>query len=116
MAQLPAAERTTTTPATPNLAPDWTVQAADTIESVVDSIKSKTAVPLQTVARGLVYGIVAGVMGLAILVLVTVALVRVLVIAYDEVGAGVWAAHLTLGGLFTLLGLFFWSKRKPKES
>jgi hypothetical protein len=104
------------TPATRTAAPgsppattsaDWTVQVADTIESVVGSVRDKTAVPLETVARALVYGIVLGTMGLTALVLFTVLLVRVLSYALE-----VWAVYLVLGAIFTLLGMFLWRKRR----
>ena len=58
---------------------DWTVQAADTIESVVGSIRDKTTVPLTTVARSLVFGLIAGVLGVAALVLLTIGLVRAVI-------------------------------------
>jgi hypothetical protein len=87
---------------------DWTVQVADTIESVVGSVRDKTAVPLETVARALVYGILIAVVGTAALVLVVAILVRVLSYVLE-----VWAVYAILGGLFTLLGLFLWRKRRP---
>ena len=87
------------------------MQAADTIESVVGSIRDKTAVPLETIARALVYGLVAGVMGLTALIMVAIAMVRILEV-YLPVG-DVWLPDLLIGGLFTLVGLFLWSKRKP---
>ncbi|MEA3076562.1 MAG: hypothetical protein QOF60_1470, partial [Actinomycetota bacterium] len=58
--------------------PDWTVQAADTIETVVVTIRDKTAVPLETITRAIVYGILIVVMASTALVLSTIALVRVL--------------------------------------
>jgi hypothetical protein len=94
----------------PSTGPDWTVQAADTIESVVGTIRDKTVVPATTIARGLVYGIVAGTLGIAVLVLVVVMVFRMLV-AYlpwgDVPGRNVWVAYLILGGIFTVAGLFF---------
>ena len=87
---------------------DWTVQVADRIESVVGSVRDKTAVPLETVARALVYGILMAVMGTTALVLVTIILIRVLSIVLE-----VWAAYAIIGGLFTVLGLFLWRKRRP---
>src|SRR5688500_13107107 len=75
---------------------DWTVQVADTIESVVGSVRDKTAVPLETVARALVYGILVSVIGTTALILVTIALVRVLSYVIE-----VWAAYAIIGGLFT---------------
>ena len=87
---------------------DWTVQVADTIESVVGSVRNKTAVPLETIARALVYGILIVAMGTTALVLVTVMLVRLLSYVLE-----VWAAYAIVGGLFTVLGLFLWRKRRP---
>jgi hypothetical protein len=89
---------------------DWSAQAADTIESVVESIRSKTAIPLTTVARALVYGIVAGVMGGAALLLLVIGVVRLLD-AY--LPGNVWTIYAGLGGVFTLAGLFLWSRRRP---
>ena len=100
----------TAVPAPQAAGPDWTVQVADTIESVVGAVRDKTAVPLETVARALVYGILVGVMGITALALLTIGLVRLLV---QIPGLPVWGADAALGGLFTLAGLFFWRKRRP---
>ena len=88
---------------------DWTVQVADTIEAVVGSIRDKTTVPAETAARAVVYGILVGVMGSAIAVLLTIALVRLL-----DNWLRIWAVYAILGGLFTLVGLFLWRKRRPR--
>jgi hypothetical protein len=89
--------------------PDWPVHAADTVERVVGTIRDKTTVPLTTAARAIVYGLVAGVMGAAIVVLLSIVAVRVLNVYLPD---DVWAAHLVVGMLFTLIGLFLWSKRR----
>jgi hypothetical protein len=96
---------------------DWAVQAADTVDRVVTSIADKTAGPLTTVARGLVFGLLAGILGVAILVLLAASLVRVLdvYLADKALDEQVWVAHLVVGGIFTLAGLFAWSKRNPKN-
>jgi hypothetical protein len=88
---------------------DWTVQVADTLESVVGSVRAKTAVPLETIARALVYGILIAVVGSAALILLTILLVRVLTYALPEV----WQVDLLLGAIFTLGGLLLWRKRRP---
>jgi hypothetical protein len=89
--------------------PDWAKETADRIESVVVSIRSKTSDPLERVVRVVVYGLLAAVLGIAALVLFSVALVR----AVDVwVPGEVWSAHVIVGGIFTLAGLFAWSKRR----
>ena len=94
---------------------DWPARVADTIESVIGGIAARTTVPITTAVRAIVYGVVIGVMASVAMVLLAVALDRLLVIAYEEAGVGVWAAHGTLGAIFLLLGLFLWRKRRPKE-
>lgn len=86
---------------------DWTVHAADTIERVVGGLRDKTAVPLTTVARALVYGLLAAVMGVTALVFVAVALVR---LADVYLPGGVWSAYLLVGGIFSLGGAFLLRK------
>ena len=91
---------------------DWSAQAADTIESVVENIRDKTTVPLTKVARGLVYGIVAGAMGGAALLLLGILLIRV----FDVyIPGNIWTVYAAIGGVFTLLGLLLWTRRRPKH-
>lgn len=85
---------------------DWTVRAADGIERLVTAIRDKTTVPLTTVARALVFGLLAAVMGTATLVLVAIGSVR---LVNNYLPGDVWAAHLLVGGLFTATGgLLLW--------
>lgn len=91
---------------------DWTVHVADTIESVVTSVRDKTTVPIVTAARGVVYGLVAGVFGVAIAILMTITLIRVL-----DIVLPIWATYLLLGGIFLLAGALLWRKAwsKPRS-
>jgi len=94
---------------------DWAAAAADTIERVIASIRAKTADPLEALARILVYGLLAAIVGGAALVLVTVGLVRALITVIDLVWTReVWLAHLAAGGIFTIAGVFLWRKRSVK--
>jgi hypothetical protein len=92
---------------------DWAVQAADTIEGVVTSIRNKTTVPLTSVVRGAVYGLLAAFAGGAALVLLAIALVRGVDVATGE--GNVWIAHLSIGMVFVLLGVLLWRKRTSSE-
>src|SRR5439155_16002587 len=42
---------------------DWTVRAADTVDSVVSVARDKAVVPATTVSRVLVYGLLAAIVG-----------------------------------------------------
>ena len=92
---------------------DWTVQAADTVERVVGAVRDKTTVPLTTVARALVFGLLAAVLGTATLVFLTIGLVRALDVYTGD--GRVWIAHGSIGGIFTLAGLFLLRKATAKK-
>ena len=95
--------------------PDWAASVADTIERVIASARAKTADPLEAVARVLVYGLLAAVVGTAALVLITVGTVRALITVIDLVWTReVWLAYLATGGIFTIAGVFLWRKRTTK--
>lgn len=106
--------------ASPATAPkdDWAASAADTIDRVITGIGDKTARPLTTIAGAIVFGLVAASAGLVLLVMFAVALVR-LISSYLPIhphARSVWITEAGLGGIFTLIGLFVWRKRRPKRS
>ena len=84
---------------------DWAAQAADTVDRFVVGISDRTAGPLTTVARAIKFGLLTAFLATAAVVLFIVASVRVLDIWFK-----VWAIYAALGGIFTIAGLFLWSK------
>jgi len=100
---------------------EWTGQVAEAVESAVLAVKDKTTVPLTTIARAVVYGLVIAALGAMAAVAVAVAAIRVLTV-YLPVGRAhgtyhrVWVADLIVGGIFTASGLFAWSRRTSKEA
>lgn len=97
---------------------DWPAQAADVIVRVVGQVRDKTTGPAVTAARGVVYGLLAALLGGAAAVLVAIAFVRGLDELIEELtdGRRTWAAHGLVGLLFTVVGLFLWSKRRAPEA
>ncbi len=98
-------------PVEPSRRDDWPSVAADRVEAVVGSIRDKTVRPLTTVVRGVVYGLIAAVLGVTVIVLLAIAAVRFVDVYLPS---GVWAADLLVGMIFTLVGLFLWTKRRRK--
>lgn len=94
---------------------EWPAQAADTIVRVVEQVRDKTTGPAITAARSVVYGLLAGLLGAVCVVMLAISLVRV--IDSYVVGEGnTWLAHLMVGTIFTLFGMWLWSRRRaPKE-
>ena len=96
---------------------DWPAQATDTIVRVVGTASDKVTGPVTTVARAIVFGLFAGILGLAAVVLVSILLVRLLNNYLPNSVFGeehVWAAHVLIGLVFSILALLLWRKTKPR--
>ena len=92
---------------------DWAAETADRLDQLIGTVKAQTTDRVVSIARLLVYGLLAAIMGLMAAVLGVVMLVRFL----DEmIPQEVWLTYFVLGALFTVAGLFCWSKRKPKPA
>jgi hypothetical protein len=89
---------------------DWTTEATDFIEQTVAVARDRTVIPARIATRAVVYGLLAFLIALPAIVMLTIAAFRGLVLLYQ---GRVWAAYVTLGGIFILGGLFSWSKRNP---
>jgi hypothetical protein len=99
----------------PNPGADWPAQAADTIVRVVGQVRNKTTGPAVTVARGVVYGVLASIIGVALLVLLAVCLVRVIDVYLPESVTSddnTWLAHAIVGAAFTGAGFLLWRFRR----
>jgi hypothetical protein len=100
------------TPAQPS--GDWAAQAADTIERAVGNVRDRTTGPALTVARALVYGTFASLVGLAALVLATIAAFRLVDNYLPDSVFGeehTWAAYLIVGLVFVVAGVVLWVRR-----
>jgi len=94
------------------------VQAADAIERTVGAVRDRTTGPAITIARGIVYGTFALLVGTAAAVLLAIAAVRLLDVYLPDAVVGedhTWVAHLVVGLAFTLGGLFLWSRRTRRD-
>ena len=87
---------------------DWPTQATDAIVKVVGTAHDKITGPIQTVARILVYGLLAAILGVTAFVLLVILALRLVnnylpgsVFGDDHM----WAAHLLVGIFFTSAGL-----------
>jgi hypothetical protein len=90
---------------------DWTSDAADTVERVVGTVRDRTVGPAQTVARTIVYGLLAAFFTVTALLLGAIFVFRLLAIALP-----IWAAWLVLGGICVLAGGFCWSRRSARPA
>jgi hypothetical protein len=98
---------------------DWPAQAAETIERVVGSVRDKTTGPAITVARWVVYGTFALIVGTAVAILLAIAAIRGIDVALPDAWVGedhTWVAHLIVGAIFTLVGAVLWSRRSAPDA
>jgi hypothetical protein len=100
-------------PAPPN--GDWAAQVADSIERAVGNVRDKTTGPALTVARAVVYGIFAALVGIVVLVLAIIGLVRLLNNYLPDSVFGeshMWAAYLIMGLACVIPGTILWIRRR----
>ena len=96
---------------------DWPTQATDTIVKVVGTASDKVTGPVTTAARALVFGLFAAILGTAAITLLSILAVRIANNYLPDAWFGeehVWAAHLLIGLVFSILALILWRKTKPQ--
>lgn len=96
---------------------DWTVEVVHRIDTVVGTVRNKTTVPITTIARGVVFGLVVAVAAILALTLLSISVVRLLVayLPFHPEGRRVWVSYAGLGAIFLLAGAFAWRKRRPAK-
>jgi hypothetical protein len=115
MANATSPARSGRLPVPPPADRDWPAQAADTIEQVVGTVRDKTTGPAITVARAVVYGTFAVLVGTTCLLLLVVGSVRLLDSYLPDAVFGedhMWAAYLILGLVFVIAGAVLWRQRR----
>ncbi len=92
---------------------DWASETAGRLDALIATIRSQTTDRVVSVARFVVFGLLAAVMGVMAGILLLAAAIRFL----DEViPQEVWVVYLGLGAIFTAIGLFLWSKKERPPS
>jgi hypothetical protein len=98
--------------------PEWATRAVDFIDRIVGSIRKYTTQPLIIVARGIVFGLLAG-FGIAVaLVLALIGLSRGLQSALDAVfehEVSVWVSYFILSAIFLVIGIVLMRRRYTPE-
>ena len=101
-------------PGNPFTDPNWATDLADTIERVVGSVRERTTKPLVTASRGVVFGLLAGILGITAVVLLIIILTRAMQALLDiwfRHEMSVYLSYFIIGGIICLGGLFVLSKR-----
>ncbi len=110
MAETSHSEAPPTGAGVPGLPDDWPQQATSKVVETVDKVRSVSVGPAIRISRAIVYGLVALVLLAIALPILLIGLTRLIDYA---IPGPIYRVYLTIGGVFTLLGLFLWSRR-PK--
>ncbi len=97
---------------------DWTIEVTDRIESVVEIVRDKTAVPATKVAEMIVFGVVAALLALVAFVSLVMVIMRVFYVylPIHPLSRRVWIADAIMAAIFLLGGMFCWRMRQPRKS
>src|SRR4051794_5830852 len=87
---------------------DWTKDLLDRLDHYIELVRSNTTDRLVKVARLLVFGLIAAILGAMAGVVALIALIRILDVVLPR---EVWLPYMVLGAIFLALGLFLWSKK-----
>jgi hypothetical protein len=101
-------------PGNPFTDPNWAADLADTIERVVGTVRDRTTKPLVTASRGVVFGLLAAILGgVAAILLIVVATraTQALLDIWFPHERSVYLSYFIVGGIICLGGLFVLSKR-----
>lgn len=88
---------------------DLPVRGADMVDTVVELLRDKTVRPLTLATRAIVFGIIVFAASVVILVLVSIAVIRLLTVYVFD--GRVWLSQLVVGAVFVVAGLVAWSQR-----
>ncbi|MET0144792.1 MAG: hypothetical protein ABW328_08420 [Ilumatobacteraceae bacterium] len=102
-------------PGNPLTDPNWAADLADTVEKVVGTVREKATTPVVHIARGIVYGLLGGILGIVAVTLLLIAATRALQALLD-IGLtneqAVYVSYLLVGGILCIAGLLVLRKRR----
>lgn len=92
----------------------WAAELTDRVVEGVARVRARTTVPVLTVLRVVVYGVVVVVAVLTALLLIILGLVRMwdVYLPLDPVGRRVWLGYVVLGAALSLAGGFLLLRKK----
>ena len=87
---------------------DWTTDLLDRLDRYIEVVRSNTTDRLVKVARLVVFGVIALILGSMAGVIALIAAIRILNVVLPS---GVWLPYVILGAIFLGLGMFCWSNK-----
>jgi hypothetical protein len=104
-------------PGNPLTDPNWAPDLADQITGFIGNVRDKTTNNAIKAARGIVFGLLAAILGTVALVLALIFATRGIQALLDLAttwGRAVYISYFVVGGILTLGGLFLMTKRATR--
>ena len=96
---------------------DWASEAAAFIERIVATVRERVVLPARYTGRTIVFGTVAVLVGVALIVVAAIGIFHGMVTIANELTPGpddnAWIAWLVLAGILLLAGTLLWGRRTP---
>ena len=106
-------------PANPLTDPNWATETTDTIVTFIDQVRSKTTQNVVYAARGVVFGLLAVIVGFFALMILLIGAMRGLQ-ALLELGMSweraVYVSYFIVGAVFSIAGIVLFKKRNTAAS
>ena len=83
---------------------DWAAQLTEKVGQVVALIRDRTVLPVEKFVRAAIFGVMAFLVVIFVLVASAIGLIRLLNNEVFE--QRVWASYLLVGGIFVVIGAF----------
>ncbi|MGB0113008.1 MAG: hypothetical protein WBP59_07285 [Ilumatobacteraceae bacterium] len=106
-------------PANPLTDPNWATETTDRVVTFIDSVRAQTTTKVVYAARGLVFGLIAAMLGAFILFILIVGAMRGLQSLLELATTwerAVYISYFIVGGILTLIGLVLFKKRNAAAS
>lgn len=106
-------------PANPLTDPNWATETTDIVVSFIDTVRSKTTQNLVYAARGIVFGLIAlivGAFGLVIALVMSMRGLQSLLELATTWERAVYLSYFIVGGVFSIAGVWLFKKRTTVAS
>ncbi len=106
-------------PANPLTDPNWATETTDIVVSFIDKVRSKTTQNLVYAARGVVFGLIALIVGTFALTITFVMSMRGLQSLLELATTwerAVYLSYFIVGGVFSIAGVWLFKKRNAVAS
>ena len=106
-------------PANPLTDPNWATETTDLVVSYIDLVRSKTTQNLVYAARGVVFGLIAVIVGVFALTIALVMLMRGLQSLLELATTwerAVYLSYFIVGAVFSIAGVVLFKKRNTAAS